>query len=457
MSEPPAVDVEPLRKALSGDIVTSADPAWDVARQAWNLAADQQPALVVVAATADDVAATVRFARERGLRVAPQNTGHGAMSLGDLAGTILLRTSALNDIAVDPAARTAQVGAGARWRDVVAATAEHGLACLHGFSGGVGVAGYILGGGLGWLARREGFASSHVRSFDVVTAGGEHRHVDAGHDPDLFWALRGGGGNAVVVSAIEIDLFPLREVFAGTLMWPLERASEVVHAYREWIAGLPDTVTSTVRLMRYPPLPELPDPIRGRQLVVVTLAFTGSESDGNALVAPLRAIRPAHLDTLATIPASALGELAGDPPGPLPGIGDSVLLEAFAPEVAEAFVELAGPGVESPLIQFEIRHLGAALGSVNPAGGAAGALTAEAIVYGVGVPVTPEVGKAIHATLDAASARLAPWTSALAAPLTFAERQDGLRASFPPDVADRLARIGAGYDPDGLFVANHAD
>ena len=271
------------------------------------------------------------------------------------------------------------MGAGARWRDVVAAAAEHGLACLHGFSGGVGVSGYLLGGGLGWLARREGFASGHVRSFDVVTAHGEQRRVDAGHDPDLFWALRGGGGNAVVVTAIEIDLLPLREVFAGMLMWPLERASEVVHAYREWIAGLPDTVTSTVRLMRYPPLPELPDPIRGKRLVVITLAFTGSESEGNELVAPLRAIEPAHLDTLATVPAAALGELAGDPPGPLPGVGDAVLLGCLRERGGRRLRRARRPRRREPADPVrDPSSRRRAPRPAGPTGGAAGAVTAEA-------------------------------------------------------------------------------
>ena len=194
-----------LRAAVAGDVVAPSDPDWDAARQAWNLAADQRPAVVVRAAAPSDLAATVRFAAASGLRVAPQCTGHGAMSLGDLSDAILLRTAGLSGVDVDPSARTARVQAGARWRDVVAASGEHGLAGLHGMSGGVGVAGYTLGGGIGWFARREGFASTHVRSFDVVTADGEERHVDAEREPDLFWALRGGGGAPVVVGSIELS------------------------------------------------------------------------------------------------------------------------------------------------------------------------------------------------------------------------------------------------------------
>jgi hypothetical protein len=454
MTEHPPIDVDPLRSAIAGEIVVPGDQGWDAARQAWNLVADQHPAIVVLAGSPEDVVATIRFARENGLHVAPQSTGHGAVSLGDLGDSILLRTARLNAVTVDPEARTARVGAGASWSSVAEAAAPHGLVGLHGFSGGVGVAGYTLGGGIGWLVRREGLASSHVRSFDVVTAIGNQLEVDAEREPDLFWALRGGGGGPVVVTSFELELFPLREVFAGSLLWPLELASPLVHGYREWIANVPDTVTSTVRLMRFPPLPELPEPLRGRELVSITLAFTGSEAEGNLLVAPLRAIAAPYLDTLAMVPGSALGGLAGDPPGPLPGIGNAVLLESFTSEVADAFVELGGPGVQIPLIQLEIRHLGGALAQPSVDAGAAGAIAAEVLVYGVGTPVTPEIGQAIERTLTEVETRLEPWITSPRTVITFDERGLGLHALFPSSVADRLANITAAYDPDGLFVAS---
>jgi FAD/FMN-containing dehydrogenase len=454
MSDPPVVDLAPLRATITGDVVTPADAHWDAARRAWNLVADQRPALVIVADAVDDVAATVRFARANGLRVAPQSTGHGATSLGDLSGTILLRTSRLSDVGIDPAAGTARVQAGARWDGVVSAAGEHGLVCLHGMSGAVGVAGYTLGGGIGWLARRHGFAASHVRSFDVVTADGQPRHVDAEHEPDLFWALRGGGGGPAIVTGLELELFPLREAFGGALMWPIEQASEIVHAYRAWIATVPDTLTSTMKLMRFPPLPDVPEPLRGKALVAITLVLTDSEARGNQLVAPLRAVAAPYLDTLGMVPGAALGDLSGDPSDPMPGLGKGELLGAFTAEAADAYLALAGPDVESPLTALEIRHLGGALRTATPDPGAAGPLEAEVLVYGVGVPVTPEVGAVIHTALDAVSARLAPWVDARPSLLTFDERGLGLRRLFGPDVADRLARVTAAYDPDGLFVAN---
>ena len=452
---PRMTDLDTLRAALAGDVVAPGDAAWDEARQAWNLAADQRPALVVRAGADDDLAATLRYAAANDLRVAPQGTGHGAMPLGDLSDAILLRTGGLTGVTVDPAARTARVRAGTLWRDVAAAAGEHGLVCLHGMSGGVGVAGYTLGGGLGWLARRHGFASTHVRSFEVVTAAGEALHVDAEHEPDLFWALRGGGGGPVVVRSLEFALFPLRAVYGGALMWPIEQAGEIVHAYRAWIAGLPDTVTSTIKLVRFPPFPQVPEPLRGRALVSVGLVSSGDVGEGDELVAPLRAIAPRYLDTLGEVPAPALGELAGDPVDPVPGLGATLLLDTFTAETADAYVELAGPGADIPLVALDIRHLGGALRRPQADPGAAGAVEAEAIVYGVGVPITEEVGAAIQATHAGVRERLAPWTAARRALLTFDEADGGLRGSFPPEVADRLARVQAAYDPDGRLLANH--
>jgi FAD binding domain len=454
MSEP-TVDVGRLRSSVSGDVTTPDEPGWDAARQAWNLVVDQHPAVVVQAGCVDDIVATVRFAGASGLRVAPQCTGHGAPSLGDLTGTILLRTSRLTGVTVDPAERTATVQAGVLWRDVIAPAAEHGLVGLHGMSGGVGVVGYTLGGGIGWLARLHGLASTHVRSLEVVTADGERRHVDAESEADLFWALRGGGGGPAIVTSMEFALFELREAFGGALMWPIERAGEIVHAYREWTAAAPDTVTSTIKLLRFPPLPEIPDPLRGRELVAITLVFTGAEAEGTELAAPLRGVASPYLDLLAMMPAPALGDLAGDPQDPTPGIGNALLLDKFTAEAADAYVELAGPGGESPFAALEIRQLGGALTSTTPDPGAGGPLEGEALVYGVGMPVTPKVGAAIHTALDAVSERFARWVGDRGTLLTFDEQGSGLRGAFIPTVANRLASITATYDPHGLLVANH--
>jgi FAD/FMN-containing dehydrogenase len=449
-----SVDHTSLRAAIAGDVVARGEPGWDAARQAWNLTADQRPPLVVLAEAVDDVAATVRFAAANGLKVAPQSTGHGATSMGDLAGTILLKTSRLTAVSLDLAARTATVQAGALWSDVVAPAAAHDLVGLHGFAAGVGVAGYTLGGGIGWLSRREGFASTHVRAFDVVGADGEARRIDAASDPDLFWALRGGGGRPVIVTSFELELFELREAFGGALMWPIEQAEEIVEAYRDWTASVPVELTSTIKLLRFPSLPTVADRLRGRALVSILLVFTGTEERGEQLVAPLRAVAKPYLDTLAMVPGSALGQLAGDPTNPLPALGHAVLLDRMSPEATEAFLALAGPGTDPPLTSVEIRLLGGALGDADPDPGAAGPLHAEGLLYAAGAATSREAEEHVLATIRELGDRFAPFSGPRDTILTFDELRP-MRDAFAPEVVDRLEAITRERDPDGLLVANH--
>jgi FAD/FMN-containing dehydrogenase len=425
---------------IRGAVITPDDAGWDAARTPWNLLADQHPALVVEPADAADVAETVRYARARGLRVAAQSTGHGADALAPLRDAVLLRTARMNDVILDPREQTARVGAGARWSDVIAAAAPHGLTGLHGFSAGVGVAGYVLGGGLGWLARHCGLASDHVRSFEVVTADGERRHVDRTREPDLYWALRGGGGASVIVTSIELELVALREAYAGALLWPMTRASEIAHAYREWTRTVPDTLTSSLRLMHFPPLPALPEALRGRALVQLTLTFLGGPADGDALIAPLRALAP-EIGRVGVLPAAALGEIAGDPVDPLPARSHSRLLASLSPGTIDILVALAGPAVTT----LEVRHLGGALQRPgNP--GAAGALSSEALVFASGVPGTHEQDLALAETFAALDALGPPADRDTL--LTFAGRGD---RALPTASWDRLRQIRAAYDPDGLL------
>lgn len=443
-----------LRERLAGDVLLPGDAGWDGARQAWNLVADQRPAAVVYAASADDIVATLRFAAEHGLRVAAQGTGHGATTVPDLRSTVLLRTSRMTKVEVDPSARRARAEAGALWSDVVPLAGTHGLAALHGSSGTVGVAGYTLGGGVGWLARSEGLACNSVTALAVVTADGEARRVSAEEEPKLFWALRGGGGAYAVVTELEFHLVAVPIVYAGQLMWPIEQAPQVVVAYRDWTADLPDSVTSSVKLVRFPPLPQLPAPLRGRSLVAVALAHLGDDAEGELLVAPLRAAAPPELDTLASMPATGLVDVAGDPQDPVPGLGGSVLLSDLPDAAVTAYLELAGPDVQSPLIHLELRHLGGALAESSPAHGAADRIDGSFLAYGLGMPTGPELTDAIRDALASVKERFAPWATGTTV-LNFAEQQPGTRASFPPSTAGRLNAVKKAYDPDGIVVANH--
>ena len=306
-----------LDDRITGRVVIPGDPGWDEARAAWNLAVDQRPVAVVVAGSTNDIVQTVRAAKGLGLSVAPQATGHNAGPLAaanGLADALLLRTSELRDVQVDPDLRVARVEAGALWGDVVAAVAPHGLAALAGSSHDVGVVGYTLGGGISWLGRSHGLAANSVLAVELVTADGVRRRVDADHDPELFWAVRGGGGDFGVVTALEFRLHPVAEIVAGTLFFPLERAEEVLQAWAAWTADVPDTVMSVGRVLRFPPMPELPPFLSGQSFVVVEAAIQESPERADELLAPLRALAPA-MDSVHPQPIAELLQLHMDPPG----------------------------------------------------------------------------------------------------------------------------------------------
>ncbi len=430
-------------------VVTPADPEWDDARRAWNLCVDQRPVMVALPESPDHVVAAVRHAAAHGLRVAVQGTGHGAAPRGPLDGSLLLNMARMRDVSVDPAARTARVEGGALWLDVVPAAAAHGLAALHGSAADVGVAGYTLGGGIGWLGRRHGLAANQVTAVELVTPDGELRRADAATEPDLFWALRGGGGNVGVVTALEFRLLPVATVHAGWLMWPWEDAERVLGAWARWVETVPDEVTSVGRILQLPPLPDLPEWARGSKLVVVEAAIIDGDDREAELLAPLRALGPER-DTMARIPAAELVHLHMDPPQPVPGIGAGSLIDALPPEAVAAFVAHAGPGSGSPLLSAEIRHLGGALDRIPEGAGALGHVDGRFLLFAVGIPMSPELGQAIPAHLDRMLAAMGEWGSGRNY-LSFAERPVDTRTAFDPEAHARLAALRAAHDPGALL------
>src|SRR3954471_22720327 len=354
-----------LQSRLHGQVLTDTDDAWDASRQSFNVLVDQRPAAVVRVANADDVAETIRYASQRGLRVAPQGTGHNAGPIDGLEDALLLRTDALQGVEIDVAARRARVGAGVRWGAGAEPAAEAGLAALHGSSPTVGVAGYSPGGGLGWLARRHGLQTNRITAVDLVTADGTLSRVDDASDPDLMWALRGGGGNFGVVTALEFELLPVQDAYAGWLAWDWTHSEAVLHAWRRWTEGLDDAVTTSARTLQLPPAPALPEPIRGRNLVVIDGAILADDERAGALLRPLRDLRP-ELDTFGRVPAAALSRLHGDPEQPMPSTSASRMLRHLPSGAIDGMIETAGPDAGAMLVLAELRHVGAAVARVNP-------------------------------------------------------------------------------------------
>ena len=429
------------------------DSRWDDARLSWNLAADLRPAVVVLPTTVEDVVGAVQYAGERDLSVVVQGTGHGASVHGSLDGTLLLNMREMRAVEIDAQNRRARVEAGALWEDVVAPANEQGLTALHGSSPNVGVVGYSLGGGIGWLARKHGLSAESVLAVEVVTADGTLLRADRTQNTDLFWALRGGGGGLGVVVAMEIALYEVEDLVAGMMIWPWERSEEVLTAYVEWAETAPNAVSTSARMLQIPPLPDIPEFIRGRQIVVIDGAVLGTEDEANEILAPFRELAP-EIDTFATVTPAALIRLHMDPEPPMPGKGDGFLIDDLDADAVKAIVEIAGPGTESPLVMVELRQLGGTLRERRPGAGALGALDGSFAFYSVGVPMGPGAAEAIESRIAAIKGALAPWSRGKTY-LNFAEKNVTIGDAVGAEAFARLAQVKASVDPDGRFRSGH--
>ncbi|WP_327010204.1 FAD-binding protein [Dactylosporangium sp. NBC_01737] len=359
----------------------------------------------------------------------------------------------MTGVTVDGARRTARVEAGALWIDVVEQAAPLGLAALHGSSPDVGVVGYSLGGGIGWYARALGMQANALTAAELVTADGTLLRVDATHEPDLFWALRGGGGNFGVVTAVEFDLFPITTAYAGLLAWDWHEAARVLPAWLDWAATAPDEVTTSLRLLQVPPMPQLPPVLQGRQLLVVDGAVLGAAGPG--ILAPLRALKP-FLDTFADAPAASLIRLHLDLGGT-----DAVGVEVGAARRPARRRRRRAARRGRPrlrhvlLVPAELRQLGGALGRCAPGAGALARLDGAFALFSCGIAATPEMGAAAVADAGRVVSALRPWASG-SQYLNFAEERVAADTAYEPAALRRLRAIRATVDPSGLFAANHA-
>lgn len=447
--------VEALRGLIGGRMHLPGDTGYDVARLPWNVAVDQRPAAVAVPRTVQEVRTVVRMAAELGLRVAPQSTGHNAAPLAarGLDDVVLLRTSAMGRAITDPARGIVRVEGGAVWESAVAAAAAHSQAVLHGSSPDVGIAGYSLGGGIGWYARTLGLATNSLTAVEIIIGDGSLVRASASENVELFWAVRGGGGSFGVVTALEFRMYPIETAYAGFLLWDLVDIEPVLREWVAWAPGAPDEITTSIRAMRMPSLPELPSFLRGRDVAIVDGAVLGSDERAEQILAGLRALNP-ELDTFARVPAKSLVRLHMDPEGGTPAVSDSAMLESFPDAAIDAFLAEAGPGAKSSLLLAELRQLGGALGRPHGGAGVLTHLAAEFVSFALAVAATPEMADQGYADAKRFTDALRPFANGRQY-LNFAENPVDANAAYEPEAWTQLKGVRSAVDPYGLFAANH--
>lgn len=453
----PSADVTAaVLRSVDAEVHLPGDAGYDAARTPWNVAVELRPAAVAYPTTPRQVSHLVSAAREAGLRIAPQSTGHNANPLAQhrLDDVVLLKTSKMTQLSINPDTRIARVEGGAIWQPVVEAAGVLGLAALHGSSPDVGVAGYSLGGGIFMYARKLGMATNSLTAVELVLADGSQVRADRQQNSELFWALRGGGGSFGVVTALEFQLYPIESAYAGMMIWDRTHAEKVLRRWAEWAPDAPDEITTSFRILNLPPLPELPEPIRGRQLVVIDGAVLGSDERGAELIAGLRELKP-ELDTFGRMPASALSRLHMDPEGPTPSVGDSAMLGSLPDAAVDAFLAEVGPGSTSSLLAAELRQLGGQLSRPHPNGGALERLDGQFLAFGAAIAATPELGRQGHTDAVRLTHHvLGPWSNGREY-LNFAESSVDPRTAYGAETWNQLRAIRSAVDPDGVFQANH--
>jgi FAD/FMN-containing dehydrogenase len=452
-----STQLQALRARVKGRVFVPGDEGYDAARQTWNVTTfDQRPAIVVMPSIAADVVSAVSFSREHDLLIAVQGGGHGHPHPANEA--MLVNVASMTKVHVTPVPGAARVAAGARWRDVIAAAHPHGLAPLNGFAATVGVSGYTLGGGIGWLVRQYGAAAGSLRSAEVVTADGQLLQVNNQNHADLFWALRGGGGNFGIVTSFEFDLYPVKEVFGGFVAYPLAEGKSALSTYAQWTKTVPDTLTSAVRLVHFPPAPAVPEPLRGASAVVIMACYNGSTSEGEALVKPLRSIGTPLVDTFRPMPYAEIAAIASDPPEapPLFTFTTGGGLRDLSSEVIDALLRIAGERAAGIFV-VEARHVGGALAR-QPEDAMPFGFRSPWFVSALAAAPTPEAlegGKrSVAALLDALKPTLTG--EVLINALDAGSTGPGpVRAAYSDQNYRKLVALKDKYDPHNVFRFNH--
>jgi hypothetical protein len=447
-------NVAQFRDGIRGAVLTPNGAQYDAARQTWNTAFEHMPAIVVQAESISDVQNAVRFANTYDLNIGVISTGHGFVSPADNA--LLINTSRLKMLHIKTQTRTAYLGAGLLWKEVLRETARYGLAPLLGSSPEVGVTGYTLGGGMGWLVRKHGLALDSVRCFDVVTADGKLRRVGRGEheNPDLFWALKGGGGAFGVVVGMEIDLHPVWHVYGGSLVYPVQLANEVMRYFRSWIKTLPEEMTTSVALMNYPNIPQLPESVRGQSFILVRGCWCGTRpDDGRQHIGAWLGWRAPIENNFLTMPFAQVGAISQDPVDPAPHYVTGAWMAELTDDAIETVVQYGYKGGSSPLTLTEIRYVTGAMARVEGDSAAYSQRNTPLFINMVAALPSAEAHGSVEGYAQTFKDELTPVLTGKVYMNYLEGRESCTRIAdaYPPEVYARLERIKAKYDPENKF------
>jgi FAD/FMN-containing dehydrogenase len=452
----PAADVDDLRSQVHGPVYAAGDDGLATEVDTWNVAVQHTPAIAVGATCAADVVAAISWATAHDLRVAVQATGHGPVS--NAAGSLMITTRRMQGLHIDPDRRIARVEAGVKWVRVMEAAAEFGLAGLCGSSSDVGVVGYTLGGGMGSLGRKHGFAADHVTAVEIVTADGRLRRICAESEPELFWAVRGGKGNFGVVTALEFELVPVSSMFGGGIFFAGDDAPALLHRFREWAPTLPEEVSTSIAILRIPDMEELPPPLRGQTAVHLRFAYAGDDhAEAERLLSPMKVAGTILLGYVGPMRTDEMDAIHMDPKDPMPAWEKGMLLRELPEEAVDTLLAAAGPQLDIPLIMAEIRLMGGALGRPatvpDAVPGRSGAFSL--LVLG---PAVPELAKVVPAIGRGVLKALEPW-KADESMINFLGDVSGpgeVLAAYPAESRERLVAVKRTVDPTGVFTFGHA-
>ena len=451
-----AVEITELRAALGARLIEPHHDAYEEARRVWNGMIDRRPALIVRCTGVSDVLSAVRFAKANGLRAAIRGGGHNVAGNAVCDGGIVVDLSLMQGVRVDPESKTARAQGGATWGKFDRETQAFGLATTGGLISTTGIAGFTLGGGIGWLVRKHGLTCDNLVAADVITADGRFIKASSSEDSDLFWGLRGGGGNFGVVTSFEYNVHPLGPiVLAGVAFYTADKATELLRFYRGYVEKVPDDLTSAVFFVTGPPAPFMPAHLHGAPLVAIALCYAGKIEDGESVVAPLKSFGPPDVDMIGPMPYLALQTMLDDLAAP--GLQNYWKSETIGPLTDDAIATFVAKskGMPSPITHIDIHHMGGAVNRVAPDATAFHQRDARFIVNIVSTWTDPAQNAAQTEWTRGVFEALRPFSTG-GAYLNFLgdEGEDRVRAAYGDEKYRRLAQLKKKYDPTNLFCFN---